>query len=208
MSGTKKSQAIAPRLIGITGGIATGKTTTTAYLRSKKYPVICADEISHQLTRKNSAGWKEIRKTFGKDVFLKTGELDRVRLADLVFKDVLAKQQLEKILHPMVRAEMIKQIKRATKNKKNIFIFLDVPLLFESGLDSFCDATICVYASQRFQIARLKKYRNMTRAQVLARIRSQLPMRLKIQKSSHVIRNTGSKKQLFSQIDQILKEIR
>lgn len=204
MSGKKKSQAM---IIGITGGIATGKSTVTAYLRSKRFTVICADEISHLLTRKNAKGWKAIQKKFGSDMLMKNQELDREKLAQLIFTNKKAKQQLENILHPMVRSEILKAISRAQKSTRHKLIFVDVPLLFESGFDKLCDVVMCVYSNQKHQIDRLVKVRRMTKSQALVRIKSQQPLKTKIQRSDIVIENNGTLRELHQILSLILGEL-
>lgn len=185
-------------IIGITGGIATGKSTVTKILRDKGHPVICADTIAHQLLEKT--------KRTAKHVLTQFGTLNRKKLAQLIFKDPLAKKKLESIIHPAVIRETKKQIV-ALKKKKYQLIFLDIPLLFESGMDRLCDVTLCVWAPQKTQIERLLKKRKMTRKDALSRIKAQMPLRQKVKKSDHVMKNTSTPSKLVKRIEMILRDL-
>lgn len=183
------------KIIGLTGGIATGKSTVSKFLKKWRFPIICADTLAHDVVKPNKAAYKKIVKTFGKHILLQNKTLDRSKIAKIVFDDVKLRKKLEKIIHPEVRKEMHRLI-QFYKKKKNPLIFLDVPLLFESGLNKICDHTLCVAATQNLQVARLKKYLGMTHKQALARIQAQMPLTIKIKKANFVIWNTGTKKEL------------
>lgn len=185
-------------IIGITGGIATGKSTVAKILRDKGYPVICADAIAHQLLEKT--------KITAQHVLTQFGTLNRKKLAQLIFKDLHAKKKLESIIHPAVIRETKKQIFALTK-KKHHLIFLDVPLLFESGMDKLCDVTLCVWASQKTQIARMLKKRKMTRKDALSRIKAQMPLTWKIKKSDYVMKNTSTPSDLVKKMETILRDL-
>lgn len=194
------------KIIGLTGGIATGKSTVTKFLRQRKLPVICADEISHHMTQKGQPAYRKILKEFGEDYLLPNQEFDRKKLASLVFHNQKAKKTLENIVHPLVRKEIKKQIAKSRKSNEPI-VFLDIPLLFESGWEKICDATICIYTTQKIQIERLKKTRGMSRQEILVRIHNQMPLQEKCEKSDFIVRNVGSRTELKKEIKKILKSI-
>lgn len=183
------------RIIGITGGIATGKSTVTKILRNKGYPVICTDTLAHKAFQKKSATAKRILKTF------KT--LDRKKIAEIVFQNAAIRKKLEKIIHPFVIRETKKQI-AILKKKKEPLIFLDVPLLFESGMNKICDVTFCIWAPQKTQIARMMLQRKMTRKDALSRIKAQMPLAQKVKKSDYVIRNVSTRSELVKKTETIL----
>lgn len=192
-----------PKIIGITGGIATGKSAVTQVLHKLGYPVICADEIVHALYEANSATHDKVVKLLGTKIQKNNGGLDREKIASLVFANPQIRIKLEHIVHPAVREKIAELIKKYTA-EKYVLIFVDVPLLFETGMDKTMDAVICVVASQNVQIARLKKHRRMKLADSLARIRSQMPLREKIRKSDHVIYNNRGLSELSKKVKEVV----
>lgn len=190
------------KIIGLTGSIASGKTTVTKYLRKRGYPVICADEIAHAVTNLKSV-LKKITLAFGKEVLFKDGSLNRKKMALIVFSDEKKRKELENIIHPAIRQEIFAQIKNL-EQKKCPLIFLDIPLLFENGWEKICDKTICVATSKALQLKRLIKNRGMTRKEALARIASQMPLKEKIKRADFVLNNRGTIAELHGEIKKIL----
>jgi dephospho-CoA kinase len=174
-------------VIGLTGGIACGKTNLSNALREHGAPVIDADEISRALTAENGPALPAIRAAFGDGVFA-GGALDRRALAKEVFADGRKRETLNGILHPMIFAEMRRQMARTEGAA-----VLDVPLLFEAGLDAWCDEIWCAYVPQKEQMKRLMKRDGITGREALRRIRAQMPTREKARRADHVIRTDGSK---------------
>lgn len=191
---------------GLTGGIASGKSTVSLMLEKKRIPVICADAIAHQVVQQGQPAYKELVRAFGRSILQKNGSLDRKKLAQLVFRNESFKKKLEKIIHPRVRRAMKGAVK-AHKKQGTALVVLDVPLLFESGWDEFCDVTLCVWAWQWQQIERLKS-RGMTRLESLARIRNQWPLRQKRDLADVVFDNRGTPAQLKKQVEGWLKSIK
>lgn len=174
-------------VIGLTGGIACGKSNLSRTLRENGVPVVDADEISRALTAPGGAALPRIRKAFGNAVF--DGEiLNRRALSDAVFADAEARETLNGLLHPMIFAEMRRQMAQTDGP-----VVLDVPLLFETGLENWCDEIWCAYVPQREQIRRLRKREGITVRKALQRIRSQMPTLTKRRKADHVIRTEGTK---------------
>lgn len=181
-------------VIGLTGGIACGKSHLSAALRSAGAQVIDADEISRALTAPGGEALPLIREVFGDGVF-DGEELNRQALAQAVFGNEEHMARLNGILHPLIFAEMRRQLAKATGP-----VVMDVPLLYETGLDGWCDEIWCAYAPQTEQIARLRRRNGLTRAQALGRIRAQLPTLQKARRADHVIRTTGTKEQSTAQV--------
>ncbi len=176
-------------VIGLTGGIACGKTHLSNALREHGVHVIDADEISRRLTGSGGDALPAVRAAFGDQVF--QGEsLDRKALAREIFGDEEKRKKLNGILHPMIFAAM-----RREMDGDEGPVVLDVPLLFETGLDQWCDEIWCAYTPQREQVRRLMKRDGITGREALARIRSQMPTREKAKLADHVIRTDGSKEQ-------------
>ncbi|MBE5786310.1 MAG: dephospho-CoA kinase [Clostridiales bacterium] len=176
-------------VIGLTGGIACGKTNLSNALRVVGAPVIDADEISRSLTAPGGRALPAIRNAFGNEVF--TGDtLDRKALGEIVFSNPDALAQLNALTHPLIF-----QIMREEMEKYPGPVVLDVPLLFETGLDKWCDEIWCAYLPQKDQLARLMARDGITRKAALQRIHAQMPALVKAKKSHHVIRTTGSKEE-------------
>ena len=179
-------------VIGLTGGIACGKTNLSNALREHGVHVIDADEISRRLTGAGGEALPAIRAAFGDGVF--DGErLDRKALAREVFGDAKKRERLNSILHPLIFAQMRREMVEADGP-----VVLDVPLLFETGLDAWCDEIWCAYVPQKEQIRRLRKREGITGREALARIRAQMPTREKARRAHWVIRTDGSKEQSAS----------
>lgn len=191
------------KILGLTGGIATGKSTVSGMLRQAGLPVFCADEIAHAVTAAGTPVARKIINAFGKSVQAPSGELDRRKIAELVFHDAAKRNTLESIVHPAVLKEMLRLV-RQERVKKTPFVVLDVPLLFEAGLDKFCDATVCVTSSQNVQMTRLCHLRGMSRRDALARVKAQMPLKEKARRADHVIPNNGTKADLRERVKGLL----
>lgn len=161
------------RIIAITGGIGSGKTTVAGWIKETGVPVLDADAISRSLTEKGGEALPAIRAAFGDGVFQKDGALDRAALADLVFRDDPARQrQLNAILHPLVIRRMRLELDMLEARGEPVAV-IEVPLLYESGMERMADRVICVTASQETRLSRLLKRSGMTREQALGRMRAQ-----------------------------------
>ena len=179
------------RVIGLTGGIACGKSNLTAALRAAGAPVIDADEISRALTAKGGRALPALRAAFGDKVF--SGDaLDRRALAQLIYSDQDARGTLDSIMHPLIFEEMLKEMETAKASGAPV-VFLDVPLLFETGADKWCDEVWCAYVPKAEQAARLMDRDGLTRAQALARIAGQMSAFQKKKRSDRVIDTRSSR---------------
>ncbi len=176
-------------VIGLTGGIATGKSNLSAALRQAGARVIDADEISRGLTAPGGAALPRIRQAFGPQVF--DGErLNRRALGEMVFASEENRSRLNAIVHPMVLERIRDEIAAGDG-----LVIMDVPLLFECGMDAWCDEIWCAYVPQRVQLERLMQRDGLTRRQALARIHSQMPTLEKARKADRVIRTAGSREE-------------
>ncbi|MDR3111687.1 MAG: dephospho-CoA kinase [Elusimicrobiota bacterium] len=188
-------------ILGLTGSIACGKTETAEILKSLGAYVIDADVISKKLTQKNKIILNQIRKKLGKDIFFENGDLDRKKLADIVFSNDKYRKDLEKILIPKI----IKKIKEiAHKNSKQKFLVIDAPLLFETKLHKFCDKTLTISSTRANQIKRLKLRNNLTQFQIKQRIRSQISLKEKEKLSDFVIKNNDTQRNLEKRVTDFL----
>jgi dephospho-CoA kinase len=179
------------QVIGLTGGIATGKSTVCAILENAGAVIIDADRIARKLVKKNLPAYRQIVDTFGKSILLPGGEINRTALGDLIFNDPRKKQLLNKILHPQVGKETDRQLKRIEKNNPHALVILDIPLLLESGLHKNLSEVIVVYTPEHIQINRLMQRDHISQENALARIRSQMPIEEKKKLATIVIDNSG-----------------
>ncbi len=192
------------RVIGITGGIASGKSNVTNICKSLGYEVIDSDSIVKELSVKNGPIFKVIVDTFGKNYLKIDGELDRAKLAKLVFNNIDAKNQMNKITHPIV----VEEIKRRISAIDDGLIFVDIPLLFEGHLEYLCDKTICVFLKKKLQVERLMARDKIDEDYALAKIHSQMDLYMKKELSDYVIDSKGdfeeTKQQVIKTINDIL----
>jgi dephospho-CoA kinase len=162
------------RVIALTGGIGSGKSNVAATYRSIGVKVVNADDISRALTGPRGEALPLIRQAFGVAVFHADGTLDRAALGRLVFSDPSARGVLNELMHPMITQHVALEL-RALADAGESAVLLEIPLLFETGMDQLADAVICVTAPEETRIRRIQRRDGLTRAEALARIRSQNP---------------------------------
>ncbi len=180
-------------IVGLTGGIATGKSTVSAIFKDAGAVIIDADRIAHDAVKKGTAAWQEIVDHFGQSILQPDGELDRDRLGDIVFNDQQKKQQLNSIVHPAVFKNMAEQVEQATEDTPvDGVIILDVPLLIEAGMQNMVSDVILVYTSKEIQLKRLMKRNSLSETDAMARIRSQMPIEEKKKEADIIIDNSFS----------------
>ena len=178
---------------GLTGGIASGKSTVSALFEAAGAIVIDADKIAREVVKKGLPAWRAVVDHFGREILRPDGEIDRPRLADIVFNQASAKRALNRIVHPYVAEETASRLKRIAMNSPDAIVILDVPLLFEAGLEKGLAEVIVVYAPQATQLQRLKARDNLTDTQALSRINSQMSIEDKKNRGTIVIDNSSDK---------------
>ncbi len=191
-----------PLVVGITGGIATGKSVVSTYLLEKGYNVIDTDQISRSLTSESEEIKNKIKSAFGNDYFDQNG-LNRKKLGSLIFTNREANAKLSAIMHPVIKQIVIDKINQATEP----IIFIDVPLLFESGFDDLCHKIICVVTEMPIVIKRLITRDQIDEQMALNKINSQMDLKLKEEKSHFIIDNSKELCYTYSQIDKILSRL-
>lgn len=193
--------------IGLTGGIACGKSTVKSLLLKNQLPVIDADQIVHDLSKVGERGYEFIKSTFGPSVLAADMSINRKKLGQLVFSDESLKNLLEQGLHPLVQHEVaLQKQKYLQQNKK--FCFYDVPLLFEKKLEKQFDAIITVYASPSIQEARLKQRNQMTDLEITQRLQAQLSPLIKIKNSTYCIDNSTHLQDLCLQVECLIARLK
>ncbi|HHX03152.1 MAG TPA: dephospho-CoA kinase [Tissierellia bacterium] len=180
--------------VGITGDIASGKSTVTSYLRKKGFTVIDADAISRSMTKDGSSVLREIEASFPGVVHDR--KLDRKKLGRMVFSDPQKRKQLNAILHPLIRKEIRRQL-----DESGQIVFLDAPLLYEGGYEKEMDVVIYLALSKELQLERLMLRDGLSRQEALERMHSfDVPREEKMRKS-YVIDNSGSFEDLLEKVD-------
>lgn len=191
------------KLIGLTGTIASGKTTVSKYLIQKGYKIIDADKISHKVTNIGNRGYKTILELFPQ-VIDAENNIDRKKLSGIVFSDKNQLQLLNEALHPIILDEIDNKIK---ESQSYHIVFLDAPLLFETGLDKKCDLVLLIAVDEQIQIQRLTKRDGIDIFTARKIIASQMGIEKRIEKSDVVIYNNEDLVQLKLKIDEFLLRI-
>ena len=192
--------------IGLTGGIATGKSTVAKILRDQGLPVVDADSLARDVVRPGSEGLRRVVEVFGQSVLSTDRSLDRSALGRIVFADEKKRLQLEGILHPLIQ-ELRATERRRLEQEGFTLAFYDVPLLFEKNLESEFDATILVYSTEAEQRARLRERDRLSDADIDKRLRSQLSIDQKMKRASYVVFNHGSVSDLKRNVQSVLAEL-
>jgi dephospho-CoA kinase len=194
------------KIVGLSGGIASGKSSVTELLAELGALVIDADAIVHELQAPGSPVLAELAEAFGAEIIDATGALDRAALGSIVFRDAEARARLGSIIHPRVGAEMARRVASAREAGADLIV-LDIPLLFEgrkaetgSAAQLDFDTTVLVYAPEAVQIERQMKRDGCDRGEALRRIRAQLPIEEKKRMADTVIDNSGTPEQTESQV--------
>ena len=178
------------RVVGLTGGIGTGKSTVSAMLRDLGATVIDADEATRAVQAPGSEGLRRLAAEFGDGILTLGGELDRTRLADIAFNDPEARRRLNAIVHPLVREWMAERQQEAVERGDPVVV-MDIPLLFEARGAGAFETVLLVYAPEELQLERLVQLRGMTADAARARIAAQMPIEEKRRQATYVIENTG-----------------
>jgi dephospho-CoA kinase len=195
-------------LVGLTGGVATGKSTVAKMFKQCGAAVINADLLARQVVEPGKPAWRAIVKLFGKTVLNQDRSLDRQALGSIIFHNPKKRRQLERIIHPRVAREQARLTKAITRKDPNAVVIYEVPLLFEAGVDKRVDKIIVVTADRNIQIVRLKKRNGLSRAEAIRRIRSQIPLAKKTQQADHLLNGTLPRPSLRRQVGQLFRSLR
>ncbi len=193
------------KLIGLTGGAGSGKSTVASILRDLGAVVLDADVAAHTVYEPGSLGFDLIEAEFGPG-YIRDGKVDRARLGELVFSDADARARLNAIVHPLVREWMAAQTANALMRGAAVVV-QDVPLLFESGLDNLYSDVLLVYVSEETQVRRLVEGRGLSEDRARAIVATQMPIEEKRGRAQHVIDNGGSRDETQRQVEAIWREI-
>lgn len=193
-------------LVGLTGGIGSGKTTVARMLERRGAVVFDADVLARKAVEPGTPGFNAVVERFGASVLAPGGDLDREALASIVFADPAARRDLEAIVHPEVR-RMFAEACEAYRDTDAVVVF-SAPLLVETGMHSAFDVLIVVAATERTQIERLMRGRGMSEEQIRARIAAQAPLEEKAAVADILIDNEGTLEELEAQVDRVWADLR
>ena len=177
---------------GLTGGIASGKSTVAEILRKAGAVIIDADRIARQVVAPGLPAWREIRDLFGDGILQPDGAIDRAALGAIVFNDAPLRRRLEAIVHPRVGAEIAAQMQRAAQEQPDAVVIMDIPLLFETDRTQGLAEIIVVFTPESIQRQRLMARDHLSPEAAEARIRSQMPMAEKVRRATLTIDNSGA----------------
>jgi dephospho-CoA kinase len=195
------------RIIGLTGGIASGKSTFAAALRALGVPVLDADALARAAVAKGTPALAEIASAFGTEVLAPDGSLDRRRMGERVFADAAARARLEAVVHPRIRALFHAEV-AARAAEGHPLVFYDVPLLYESRLEGEVELVVVVWAPREVQLARLVLRDGLSRQAAEARLAAQLPLDEKAARADVVVVNDGDRAALEAKAPLLMADLR
>lgn len=194
-------------VIGLTGGIGSGKSSVAQWLIEQGLPVLDADQTVHSLLSEDQPTIQDVVETFGKEILDLHGKIDRRILGTRVFKDEVARKSLEQLLHPRVKKQMLTE-QNALKSAGAKLCIWDVPLLFETGFDALMDEVWVVWVSPEDQLTRVMNRDSLSRSEVELRIMAQWSLEDKLKRADVVINNSGSWTQTVLQLAALLERIK
>lgn len=190
------------RIIGLTGGIASGKSTVAKMLVEKGAHLLDADHLAREAVEPDTPAWKEIVAWLGEDILLPDRNINRGKLADLVFNDRRMLDKLNKIVHPWVGRRFIELSKELGEKEPDAVLIYDIPLLIEAGMQKMVDLVLLVYAPREVQLSRLQQRDGLSRADAEKRIRAQKPLEEKKRHAGAIIDNSLTLAETARQVDQ------
>lgn len=194
--------------VGLTGGIATGKSLVSNFFKELGAYIIDYDVVSHEVIEPQKSAWKRIVDQFGEDILSNEMTIDREKLGKIVFDDSKKRKKLEEIVHPAIFIEVRRRINSIKKANPNAVIIQDIPLLFEVNLDKTVDKIIVVFTSRDKQIERLIKRDDFDEDHAIKRIASQMPLDEKVKRADFTISNDGSIKETKRQVEEVFRMLK
>lgn len=204
---TTERDSMNTMVVGLTGGIASGKSTVDGMFEDIGIPVICLDKLAHEVVKPGSPALVEIRELFGDRVIAEDGSLDRAAVAELVFQDEKRRKELEAVIHPKVAEEKNRRTLEYFRQGHPIVI-VDVPLLYEVKWEKSCDCVIVVYVPRETQEERLTQRDGMSEDEVKKRLDAQFPIEEKRKRADYVIENTGTLDDTRRQVSECAEKLR
>jgi dephospho-CoA kinase len=193
-------------IVGLTGGIASGKTTVAEMIDDLGTPVIDADRIAREVVEPGQPAWRDIKEAFGEEVITHDGNLDRPALGEVVFNDPHARKQLDTITHPRI-AQLMMERANELREEGHRWVVYDAALIVENGIHEWLDALIVVAADEDVQLERIIKRDGLSQSEAQKRIDSQMPLEEKIAVADYVVDNNGALEDTRGQVEQIFHQI-
>jgi len=191
------------RVLGLTGGMGSGKSTVSKMFTELSADVVDADQLAREVVEPGRPALAEIVELFGREVLLPDGQLDRARVASRIFNDATARERLNAITHPRIRERMWEEV--AARSVRPGVLILDIPLLYENGPSGLVEAVIVVWVDRQTQLRRLMERGELDREEALRRIESQMPLDEKRDRADHVIDNTGTLEETRRQVETLYR---
>jgi dephospho-CoA kinase len=195
-------------IVGLTGGVASGKTAISQVLKGEGAYIIDADQIARELVQPHKPAWSELIRAFGKEILQEDGSIHRKKLADKVFADPKKRRLLNQILHPRIKEEMDRRTKEIGQKDPEAIVVIDAPLIVELGNQRDMDKLIVVASTQTQQIERLTERDGISPEEALRILSSQMPVEEKVKLADYVIRNEGSMEEAKKRGKEVFKELR
>jgi len=195
-------------IVGLTGGVASGKTAVSQILREEGAYLIDADQIARELVQPHTATWNELIRVFGKGILQEDGSIHRKRLAAKVFSDSEQRNLLNQILHPRIKVEMDRRVKEIGQKDPDAIVVIDAALLIELGNHREMDKVIVVTSTEKQQIERLKKRDGVEQEEAQKILSSQMPLEEKLKVADFVIRNEGSFEETKKRVKEVFQELK
>ncbi len=190
--------------IGLTGGIGSGKTTVSKYLENKGYNIIDADKVAKDILQPGRPTTKKIIKEFGSDIVDKYGKLKRKHLASIVFKNKEKENLINEITHSEIKKKIFENLAKIKATELDGIVFIDAPLLFETGMDRLCDEVWLIISNVEERIERVIQRDAIREEDVLRRMNSQMGDKEKMKLATIIIENFGTKEELYHMLDRLL----
>ncbi len=194
------------KIIALTGGIGTGKSTVSNLFKEKGVTVVDLDQLVRDLQKPGKDVYNRIVETFGKTILTEDGEIDRKKLGEIVFADPVKREKLNKIVHPKVLSELKDRLFKLEKKGEKLIV-VEIPLLYELGLQKLFDAVILVYAPEDVQLKRIMTRDSLSEQEAINRINSQISIEEKRKRAKYIIDNSGSLENTRQQFDVLFKEL-
>ena len=195
------------KIIGLTGGIGSGKSTVTDYLIARGFPVLDADKIAREIVLPGSEMLIQLISVFGKSILMQDGSLDRKKLGNIVFSDPEKKKTLDSLMHTRILELIHYRILEYREETIHKLIFIDAPLLFETGLDKSVCETWVIDVDEETRIKRIMERDGLKREDIAMRISNQMTRDEKNKRADVILDNTGNQEALYQQIEQLLQKI-
>ncbi|KAL4376322.1 hypothetical protein GQ457_02G002800 [Hibiscus cannabinus] len=207
VKGSDLKQRVQMRMVGLTGGIASGKSTVSSMFKLNNIPVVDADVIARDALKKGSGGYKKVLAAFGPDILQDDGHVDRLKLGRIVFSDAAKRQLLNRLLAPYISSGIFLEILKLWIKGHKVIV-LDIPLLFEAKLDKWTKPIVVVWVDPETQLQRLMARDNSTEEDARNRINAQMSLDLKKSRADIVIDNTGSLQDLQERFGEVLSQVK